>query len=99
MALRPIADEVHAGVGLRVDADSRGVDPFALPQSEELAPEGVVSEPGYVRDLCTLARRGNGGIAGVAAEALQPAALLAGDLRELVHRLAEADEVEHCVRA
>jgi hypothetical protein len=63
--------------------------------SSKVAPESVVAQPGHIRHPRALAGCGDGGIRGIAAEALQPAPLVAGELRELVHRLTQADQVEH----
>ena len=59
------------------------------------APESIVPQTRHIGHPRALAGRGDGGIRSIAAEALQPAPLLAGHLRELVHRLTQADQVEH----
>src|SRR5579859_1220991 len=87
-------DEIHCGMGLRIDRNAGGVKPFVTPQLQKLAAELVVPEPGDIGDARTLTGRRDRAVHGIAAEALQKPAGRLRYLAELVERFAERNDVD-----
>ena len=94
MARGVVGDEVDGGEGVAVAAHAAVVDAFLAPHRAQHRAVDVVAERGDVAGARALARRGDGEVRGVAAEALQVEAPVGGaGLVELDHRLAEGEDV------
>src|SRR5262249_15005498 len=88
-----VTDEIDAGRCIRVDPDPVRLDPFALPQLEQLSAEGIIPHVRDIRDARTESRCGDRHVGRVAPEPEQIAIAIAAHLVELHHRLAERDYV------
>ena len=71
MARGVVGDEVDGGEGVGVGAHAAVVDAFLAPHRAQHRAVDVVAERGQVADARALARRGDGEVRRVAAEALQ----------------------------
>ena len=94
MALAAVGHEIDAGVAGAGGAHTAGVDAFLGPQLQQQAAEVVGADAGQVGGAGAGARRSDGGVAGVAAKALQILGLVGRGLVEFDHGLAQGHHVE-----
>ena len=90
-----MGDEIDAGLRRRVACHAAGVDVLLLPQRHQRFAKGVGTKPREVSGAGARAGCGDGGVAGVAAEALQILRLPRCRLVELDHGFAQAGHVKH----
>ena len=95
MAVRPVRDEVEAGMGDRAPLHRRSCRrPPAFHSSRKELAELVGPDGGDISDGGALPRRGDGAVRGVAAVAFSED-VLAARLVQLEQRLADANDVGH----
>ena len=98
VAVARVSDEVEAGIKACQAAHTLGVDPFSLPQRQQVVAEHVVADLRQIGAARAHPGRGDGAVGGVAAEACLVVARSGGLLVELDHRFADGEHIDRLVR-